>query len=139
MAASLAQLGLMLVLLSAAGFVARSGPRLPWLAARLSRRRARRLPAPTRRPLQVVAADLRRLTRQLSLVPAGAPLVRRHALLCAYDAVLIEAAEQLEVPHQMGVTSALGLAAADPFGPARVAERARVLGALEDAGLAVRA
>ena len=31
-------------------------------------------------PLQVVAADLRRLRRQLALVPAGAPMARRRAL-----------------------------------------------------------
>jgi len=140
MAASLAQLGLMLGLLILARAVCRSGPVFPKVAARVSRRRAAQPPTPTRRPLQVVAADLRRLARQLALVPAGAPIMRRQALLSAYDAVLIEVAEQLEVPHALGTTSPLGMApAVDPFEPARAAERARLLAALEDAGLAVRA
>jgi hypothetical protein len=77
-----------------------------------------------------VAADLRRLARQLALVPAGGAMVRRQALLAAYDHVLAEVAEQLEVPHRLDTL---------PRGPARDAERARLLTALEDAGLAVHA
>jgi hypothetical protein len=84
---------------------------------------------PTHRPIQVVAADLRRLSRQLALVPAGAPLVRWRALWFAYDAVLTEAAELLEVPHDLPGT---------PVGIARDIERLRVLAALEGAGLVVR-
>jgi hypothetical protein len=84
---------------------------------------------PTHRPIQVVAADLRRLSRQLALVPAGAPLVRWRALWFAYDAVLTEAAELLEVPHDLAGT---------PVGIARDIERLRVLAALEGAGLVVR-
>ena len=49
-------------------------------------------PEPVRRPLQVVAVDLRRLSRQLALVPAGASLVRWKALWATYDDVLMEAA-----------------------------------------------
>ena len=78
----------------------------------------------------MVAADLRRLARQLALVPAGGAMVRRQALLAAYDDVLVEVAEQLEVPH--GWTPS-------PRGPARDAERVRLLAELEDAGLAVHA
>jgi hypothetical protein len=140
MAASLAPLGMMLglalvsVVLTHPAHVRRLVARIP------RRRRAQRIPDPVHRPLQVVAADLRRLGRQLAVVPTGAPIVRRRALLSAYDAVLIEAAELLEVPHQLGVTSPLGMApAADPFEPALAAERVRLLAALEDAGLAVRA
>jgi hypothetical protein len=84
---------------------------------------------PTRRPIQVVAADLRRLSRQLALVPAGAPLVRWKALWFAYDAVLTEAAEHLEIPHDLPATE---------VGIARDIERLRVLSALEGAGLVVR-
>jgi hypothetical protein len=84
---------------------------------------------PTHRPIQVVAADLRRLSRQLALVPAGAPLVRWRALWFAYDAVLMEAAEVLEVAHDLPGT---------PVGIARDIERLRVLAALEGAGLVVR-
>jgi hypothetical protein len=95
---------------------------------RLLRRHPRPAPEPMRRPLQVVAADLRRLARQLALVPAGAPLVRWQALWTAYDEVLVEAAEQLEVPHELATA---------PVGMARDLERLRVLAALECAGLAV--
>ena len=105
-----------------------------WVAGGLPRRhrlrRTRRpAPEPSRRPLQVVASDLRRLSRQLSLVPAGAPLVRWQALWGAYDRVLVEAAEQLEVAHELSAT---------PVGMPRDIERLRVLAALEGAGLAVR-
>ena len=97
--------------------------------------RARRDPAPdpmggTRRPIQVVAADLRRLSRQLALVPSGSTLVRWKALWAAYDGVLIEAAEMLEVPHQLTEQPSAGMA--------RDVERVRVLAALEGAGLVVR-
>ena len=84
---------------------------------------------PAHRPIQVVAADLRRLSRQLALVPAGAPLVRWRALWFAYDAVLMEAAELLEVAHDLPGT---------PVGIARDIERLRVVSALEVAGLVVR-
>ena len=91
--------------------------------------RAHRAAEPNRRPLQVVAADLRRLSRQLALVPAGAPLVRWRALWWAYDAVLIEAAELLELTHTLPGT---------PVGIARDIERLRLQAALEGAGLVVR-
>jgi hypothetical protein len=97
-------------------------------SSRRRRPRAQRVPEPVRRPIQVVAADLRRLSRQLSLVPAGAPLVRWKALWAAYDDVLIEAAAQLGVPHDLPGT---------PEGFARDFERLRLLSALERAGLAV--
>lgn len=100
------------------------------LPSRSARRRTRRSPPePGRRPLQVVAADLRRLNRQLTFVPSGAPLVRWQALWAAYDGVLGEAAEQLEVPHELASAS-LGLS--------RDLERLRVFAALEGAGLVVR-
>ena len=89
----------------------------------------RAAPEPVRRPIQLVAADLRRLSRQMALVPAGAPLVRWKALWTAYDAVLAEAAEQLEVSHELSTTC---------LGTPRDIERLRVLAALESAGLAVR-
>jgi hypothetical protein len=84
----------------------------------------------TKRPIQVVAADLRRLSRQLALVPSGSTLVRWRALWAAYDGVLVEAAEMLEVPHELGEQP--------PAGLARDVERLRVLAALEGAGLVVR-
>ena len=86
------------------------------------------LPETARRPLQVVAADLRRLSRQLAAVPAGAPLLRWQELWAAFDDVLSEAAEQLDVPHELATM---------PAGLGRDRERLRLLAALEGAGLAV--
>lgn len=84
---------------------------------------------PVRRPIQVVAADLRRLNRQVALVPSGSTLVRWKALWAAYDGVLVEAAEMLECPHELADQPAAG--------NARDIERVRVLAALEAAGLVV--
>ena len=102
---------------------------------RPARTRAGRTPqpepiGPTRRPIQVVAADLRRLSRQLALVPSGSTLVRWKALWAAYDGVLVEAAEMLEVPHELADQPAVGVA--------RDVERVRMLAALEGAGMVVR-
>jgi hypothetical protein len=84
-----------------------------------------------RRPLETVAADLRRLSRELALVPAGTPMVRWRALWAAYDSVLVEAADQLEVPHELRDLPV-------QIGMERDLERLRVLAALEGAGLVVR-
>ncbi|MBB3083332.1 hypothetical protein [Geodermatophilus sabuli] len=110
---------------------------LGWLArcvfgtARLPvpHRRTSEPPQPVHRPLELVAADLRRLARQLARVPAGAPMARRRGLQAAYDDVLLEAAELLEVPHTLTGT---------PPGLARDAERLRVQAALAAAGLVVQ-
>jgi len=80
-----------------------------------------------RRPLQLVAADLRRLTGELSMVPGGVSAERRRDLLAAYDDVLMEAADLLQVPHRLRT---------EP--PAtRELERLRLLSELEAAGLVV--
>jgi hypothetical protein len=113
-----------------AAVFAGTGPLLRATERLLDRpRRARQLET-ARRPIQVVAADVRRLARQLSLVPAGAPMARRRALAAAYDDVLVEVATLLDVEHELRTT---------PDGPARDIERLRLLAALEGAGLAVRA
>lgn len=113
-----------------AALIAWTGPTVRWVARRWARYRAVRHPETGRRPLQVVAADVRRLGRQISLVPAGVPMVRRRALAAAYDDVLIEAAVLLEIPNELRTT---------PVGPAHDVERLRLLAALEAAGLAVHA
>ncbi len=82
------------------------------------------------RPIETVAADLRRLSRQLAVVPSGSTLVRWKALWAAYDGVLAEAAAMLEVPHDLDGQPVAGTA--------RDVERVRVLAALEGAGLVVR-
>jgi hypothetical protein len=129
MAASLVHLGSIVV-----GVVGAVGL-LGWLArlvfgsARLPVRRTARVePAPVHRPIEVVAADLRRLAGQLARVPAGAPMARRRGLQAAYDDVLAEAALILEVPHDL---------AGRPPGAARDTERRRLQTALADAGLVV--
>lgn len=109
---------------AAAGVVAWTGAtvrRKLWAAAR---------PVSQRRPIQVVAADVRRLGRQVALVPAGAPMAQRRALMAAYEDVLMEAATLLEVPNDLRTT---------PAGPHRDAARRQLLADLEEAGLAVRA
>jgi hypothetical protein len=125
-AAFLAQLGVMFGLFGVTAAACLPTP--PWLQRR-GRRRAAPVAAAPRRPIQVAAADLRRLVGKLALVPAGAPLLRRHALEAAADAALVEVAELLEVGHE--------LSCALP-GLDREVERLRLLAALEDAGLAVR-
>jgi hypothetical protein len=82
---------------------------------------------PRHRPLELVAADLRRLARELAVVPSGTPVARRRGLLAAYDDVLIEAAEILQVPHELTTVPAAG----------REVERLRLLSSLEAAGLVV--
>jgi hypothetical protein len=84
--------------------------------------------APAHRPIERVAADLRRLAHQLALVPSGAPMARRRGLQAAYDDVLIEAADLLQVEHTL-----TGLR----DGHARDVERLRLSAALKAAGLAV--
>jgi hypothetical protein len=84
--------------------------------------------APADRPLELVAADLRRLGAQLARVPAGAPMARRRGLQAAYDDVLVEAARLLEVSHALDAV---------PPGRPRDVERLRLQTALWDAGLAV--
>lgn len=136
--------GVALVTLLAAAPVAMARVLLGRRTAARARRPATRLPgrrrspgaparrqrsARPRRPLEAVAADLRRLDRQFSLVASGAPLVRWRALWAAYDQVLIEAAEQLEVPHTLPQA---------PVGIPRDIERLRVVSALEARGLVVR-
>ncbi|TQN37641.1 hypothetical protein FHU33_4304 [Blastococcus colisei] len=112
-----------------AALIAWTGPVFRWARRKAERRRTARYPTPGRRPLQVVAADVRRLARSISLVPTGAPMARRRALAAAYDDVLVEAATLLEIPHELRTT---------PDGPARDVERLRLLAALEGAGLAVQ-
>ena len=91
-------------------------------------RRRRKQAAPVGRPIEQVAADLRRLGAQLARVPAGAPMARRRGLQAAYDDVLVEAARLLEVPHALDTV---------PPGRPRDVERLRLQTALAEAGLAV--
>jgi hypothetical protein len=91
-------------------------------------RRRQRQTAPVGRPIEQVAADLRRLGAQLARVPAGAPMARRRGLQAAYDDVLGEAARLLEVAHALDAV---------PPGRPRDVERLRLQTALAQAGLTV--
>ena len=113
-----------------AALIAWTGPTARWIHLRWERYQAAAHPESGRRPLQVVAADVRRLGRQIALVPAGAPMARRRALAAAYEDVLMEAALLLDVPNDLRTA---------PVGPVRDAARLRLLADLEEAGLAVHA
>ncbi len=128
MAGSILQIAAMTAVVAAV--FAGIGPLLRGMVRLLDRPRHARQRETSRRPIQVGAADVRRLARQLSLVPAGAPMARRRALAAAYDDVLVEAADLLDIEHELRTT---------PDGPARDSERFRLLADLEGAGLAVRA
>jgi hypothetical protein len=112
-----------------AALIAWTGPLVRRVRRQAERRRVARHPQAGRRPLQVVAADVRRLARSIALVPAGAPMARRRALAAAYDDVLVEAADLLEIPHELRTS---------PEGPPRDVERLRLLATLESAGLTVQ-
>jgi hypothetical protein len=128
MATALIQL--VALLAAFAALVAFAGPVTRRLEDWAARRRAARHPAPQARPLERVVADLRRLGRQVDLVPAGCPMVRRRALLAAYDDVLAEAAAMVGVAPPQG---------GPPEGRAGQVERLRVVCALRAAGVRVDA
>jgi predicted NAD/FAD-binding protein len=82
--------------------------------------------APKRPPIQQVAADLRRLRRQLERLPKGASYVRVAGVQRAYDEVLAVACAELEV-----ATTLTEL----PAGQHRDLERLRVEFELAECGL----
>ena len=96
-------------------------------------RRLRLIPAEQprtwERPLERLAADLRRLSAALREVPRGMSHVRRTGLQLAYDDTLVKACRALEVPQFMADL---------PLGIERDVERLRIELALEDAGLRFR-
>ncbi|MFL6124851.1 hypothetical protein [Actinophytocola sp.] len=107
-----------------------------WLLLRLPRTvdavgahlRKRRGPQPDRPPIERLAADLRRVHRALTEFPAGTPAVRRRATRQAYDALLIQACQAVDVPHRLDTISE---------GVDREVERLRVEEALQEAGVRV--
>ncbi|MGY2085250.1 hypothetical protein [Blastococcus sp. SYSU DS0539] len=119
---------LIALLAAFAGLIALFGPLTRRVEAWSARRHAARHPVPSGRSLQRVAADLRRLGRQVAVVPAGSPMVRRRAVQAAYDDVLLEAAAMLGEPSELA-----GLR----DDRAREIERLRLICALRRAGLQV--
>lgn len=94
-----------------------------WLVVR------RHLPpptGPTGRPIEALAADLRRLRAATLHTPPGTSYVRRSATVAAYDDVLVQACLALDLPDTL-----FGLSP----GTDREAERLRVEALLEAAGL----
>ena len=81
---------------------------------------------PKRPPIQQVAADLRRLRRQLERLPKGASYVRVAGVQRAYDEVLLIACAELEVNTTLNET---------PSGQQRDLERLRVEFMLGECGL----
>lgn len=102
-----------------------NGPRL---VGRLARRIRRPAPVPPGPPIERLVADLRRVHRVLTEFEPGTPVVRRRAARQAYDALLVQACEAVDVRHRFGQL---------PEGIDREIERLRVEEALRSAGLAV--
>lgn len=58
-----------------------------------------------RRPIERIAADLRRVRRTLAGFEPGTSAVKKIAARQAYDALLVQACEALEVEHRLSVLS----------------------------------
>lgn len=96
-------------------------------ASAWQRWRARRAPAsPPHRPIEILAGRLRVLGRLHRAPPPGTRFVKREAIRQAYDALLAEACDELDIPQLLGVI---------PPGSELDRERARVEWAVECAGL----
>lgn len=124
LALTLAPLAVWTVLLHGDGVVRVLAGPLGRLRALARRRPA---PAPQCRPLQDVAADLRRLYPAVHTPVPGTRMAKQRGVVLAYDEHLVVASTALEV-----ATSLLQLA---PGGVDREIERLRVEHALADAGL----
>ncbi len=78
-------------------------------------------PQPARPPLEVLAAEARRRGRRWRTLPPGTSFCKVEAVRHAYERVLGDCADALEVPHLLGVLGP---------GDQRDRERDRVEGAL---------
>lgn len=90
--------------------------------------RGARVVPTSRPPIEKVAADARRLHRQLESLPTGTSFVRASGIARAYDYVLAIACEQLEVPTRL-----LDM----PEGRPRILERLRLEFMLGECGLRI--
>lgn len=95
-----------------------------WWRAAVQRRR---IPAPPTPPIERLAADLRRVRRDLTELAPDAPVVRRRATGQAYDSLLAQTCGALGIENRLD--SATGTDAE--------IERLRVEEALHDAGVPV--
>ncbi|MGH3952000.1 MAG: hypothetical protein ACRDSE_23265 [Pseudonocardiaceae bacterium] len=104
-----------------------------WLALRATRlatsvRDRRRRPAPDGPPIELIAADLRRVHRTLATMAPEAPALRRRATGQAYDVLLAQACAAVQVPNRLDTVS---------DGLDREIERLRVEDALRSTGLRI--
>ena len=83
---------------------------------------------PTSRPFQEIAADVRRLARRHRCPPEGARFAKVEGYRRAYDSVLLEACQVLDLTTLIGVLAP---------GSELDRERSRVEMALDDAGLSL--
>lgn len=85
-------------------------------------------PVSEHRPIERIAADLRRVRRTLACFEPGTSAVKKIAARQAYDALLVQACSALEVEHRLGRL---------PEGVDREVERFRVEECLRRLGLSV--
>jgi hypothetical protein len=83
-------------------------------------------PSPQCRPIEVLAADLRRVHQDLQ---RGLPMARRRGVWQAYDALLVQACAAVGISQEL---DSIG------DGVERQAERLRIEEALHSAGMAIR-
>ena len=102
--------------------------RLPRVVDRIGEHIRGRRVTPKSLPIEQLAADLRRVHRLLVQTPDGTPMVRRIATRDAYDELLRQACEAVEVRHDLDAL---------PEGIERNMERLRVEEALRSAGLTI--
>ena len=91
-------------------------------------RRRRRPPEPQGRPIEAIAADLRRLGGRFHTLEPRTPYVKVEAVRWAYDHVLAEGCQTLGIVHLLGVLRP---------GPELDAERERVEDRLADCGVRI--
>ncbi|MGH3761066.1 hypothetical protein [Actinophytocola sp.] len=102
--------------------------RVPRLVDGIGERVRRRRVVAKSLPIEQLAADLRRVHRLLVQCPDGTPMVRRVATRAAYDELLRQACEAVDVSHELDTL---------PEGVERDMERLRVEEALRSAGLTI--
>lgn len=95
---------------------------------RLERARARRTVAPGGRPIESIAADVRRLGSRYHRLDPRTAFAKADGVRRAYDGVLAECCTALGLTHLLAVI---------PPGPELDVERARVEGVLESSGLSL--
>jgi hypothetical protein len=105
----------------------RGEPMRDWVALHTRYRKAAQ--APDARPIEVIAADLRRLGRRFHALDPHASHTKVEAVRTGYDRALAECCTAL------GITQLLGVL---PDGPELDAERVRVEGLLADSGVRFR-